>query len=118
MSFLIDPPWLYANGEAYARLAPESAQGRKAAAAGALTLAVFYGVSVSLYLNLPWTRPLWRFIPGRDGRDWMINSGVLRFDARRPSTRTHALSALVFATYPLWLLLGYRRGRRKRTLAE
>ena len=34
MSFLIDPPWLYANGRAYAALAPERAQGRTAAAAG------------------------------------------------------------------------------------
>ena len=32
MSFLIDPPWLYANGRAYAALAPERAQGRAAAA--------------------------------------------------------------------------------------
>ena len=51
MSFLIDPPWLYANGRAYAALAPEQAQGRTAAAAGAATMAVFWGVSISLYLN-------------------------------------------------------------------
>ncbi len=56
MSFLIDPPWLYANGRAYAELAPEPAQGRVAAAAGAVTMAVFWAVSVSLYLNRSWTR--------------------------------------------------------------
>ena len=35
MSFLIDPPLLYAAGEAYARGLPESAQGRQAGIAGA-----------------------------------------------------------------------------------
>ena len=48
MSFLIDPPWLYANGRAYAAPAPERAQGRAAAAAGAATMADFWAVSVSL----------------------------------------------------------------------
>ena len=59
MSFLIDPPWLYANGRAYAALAPERAQGRTAALAGAATMAGFWAVSVSLYLNRRWTRPIW-----------------------------------------------------------
>ena len=83
MSFLIDPPWLYANGRAYAALAPERAQGRTAAAAGAATMAVFWGVSISLYLNRPWTRWIWRLCRARDGRDWMLNSGVLRLDQQR-----------------------------------
>ena len=51
MSFLIDPPWLYANGEAYARLAPESAQGRKPPPRVPATIGGFWLVSVSLYLN-------------------------------------------------------------------
>jgi len=34
---------------------------------------------------------------------------VLRLDHRRPSRRTHAISA---ASYPLWLWLGYRHARR------
>ena len=42
----------------------------------------------------------------------MLNSGVLKLDHRRPSRRTHAVSAAIFATYPLWLYLGYRHGRR------
>ncbi|MFL5825753.1 MAG: hypothetical protein ACJ76V_04455 [Thermoleophilaceae bacterium] len=51
MSFLIDAPWLYAKGAAYARLAPEAAQGNVARAAAATTIAGFWAVSVSLYLN-------------------------------------------------------------------
>ena len=87
MSFLIDPPWLYANGRAYAALAPERAQGRTAAAAGAATMAVFWGVSVSLYLNRPWTRLDLAACRARDGRDWMLNSGVLRLDHEHAGPR-------------------------------
>ena len=107
MSFLIDPPLLYANGRAYAPLAP-----RPAAAVGTATMAVFWAVSVSLYLNRPWTRPIWRICRASDGRDWMLNSGVLRLDSRHAGTATHAVSAAIFATYPLWLWLGWRDGRR------
>ena len=112
MSFLIDPPWLYANGRAYAQLAPERAQGRIAAAAGATTMAVFWGVSVSLYLNKPWTGWIWRLCRARDGRDWMLNSGVLRVDGRTAGPVTHAVSAVLFASYPYWLWRGWRDGRR------
>ena len=65
MSFLIDPPWLYANGRAYAALAPERAQGRAAAAAGAATMATFWAVSVSLYLNRRWTQADLGGVPSR-----------------------------------------------------
>ena len=115
MSFLIDPPWLYANGRAYAALAPERAQGRTAAAAGAATMAVFWGVSVSLYLNKPWTRRIWELCRARDGRDWMLNSGVLKIDERAAGKRaimTHVVSAALFASYPYWLWRGWRDGRR------
>ena len=75
MSFLIDGPWLYANGRAIARATDDPAP----LAAG--TMAVFWGVSIPLYLNQRWTRPIWRACRASSGRDWMINSGVLRVDA-------------------------------------
>jgi hypothetical protein len=112
VSFLIDPPWLYANGRAYATLAPERAQGGTAALAGAATMAGFWAVSVSLYLNRRWTRPIWEACRAADGRDWMLNSGVLRIDHRNAGPVTHAASAALFATYPLWLWLGWKHGRR------
>jgi hypothetical protein len=114
MSFLIDPPWLYATGRAYGTAAPDDLQGARAAALGAATMAVFWGVSVSLYLDRPWTEPIWRACRARSGRDWMLNSGVLRLPYRRVGTGTHAFSALQFATYPVWLWLGHRHGRRRR----
>ena len=111
MSFLIDPPWLYATGRAYGRLLPDES----APAARALhtaTATAFLATSVSLYLNLPWTRRIWQACRAQDGRDWMLNSGVFRFDPRRAGWRTHAVSALLFATYPWWLWLGERARRR------
>jgi hypothetical protein len=111
MSFLIDPPWLYATGRAYGRLVPND----KAPAARVLsrgTAGLFLGTSISLYLNLPWTRRIWEACRAQDGRDWMLNSGVFRFDFRRASPRTHAIAATLFLTYPLWLRLGEKRSRR------
>jgi hypothetical protein len=114
VSFLLDPPALYASGEAYARLAPEAQRERGARPFALAALALFWGVSVPLYLDARWTRPLWRLVRARSGRDWMLNSGVLRLDPGRAGPRTHALAAGIFATYPAWLALGYRRGRRAR----
>ena len=108
MSFLIDPPLLYLNGEAYARVAPG-----RAPLLGAATVGLFWAVSGALYLNQAWTRPLWRLCRARSGRDWMLNSGVLHIDERRAGARTHALALLIFATYPLWLALGHRHGLRR-----
>ena len=114
MSFLIDPPWLYANGQAYARFAPDSAQGGAARGVGVATVGVFWLVSVSLYLNRRWADPIAKACRAEDGRDWMLNSGVFGFDHRSAGPRTHAAAALLFLTYPLWLWLGYRRGLRAR----
>jgi hypothetical protein len=112
MSFLIDPPLLYSSGRTYARLTRDS-QPRAArdAAVGAAFMVVFWGVSVGLYLEQGWTRPVWRACRASSGRDWMLNSGVLRLDWRKAGAGTHLLSGAIFATYPMWLWLGMRRGR-------
>ena len=113
MSFLIDPPWLYANGRAYAALAPERAQGRTAAAAGTATIAAFLAVSIALYANRPWTRPLLARVPRP--RRARLDAQLRRAAARPPPppgpARTPSRPAL-FASYPLWLWLGWRHGRR------
>ena len=106
MSFLIDPPWLYANGRILARL-PE----RPAKVAAGATIGVFLATSISLYLNRRWTRPIWKACRAQDGRDWMLNSGVFRFDHERAGPGTHAVSAALFVTYPVWLWLGYRSAK-------
>jgi hypothetical protein len=112
MSFLIDGPWLFASGETYARLAVEPERERNALKFGVATIAGFWGLSIPLYLNQRWTKPVWRACHAKSGRDWMINSGVTRFDPNKVSPRGHKLAAAIFATYPLWLWLGYRHGKR------
>ena len=100
MSFLIDPPLLYATGTVYRRLPEERARWLTVPTIGA-----FWFAGVSCWLNLPYMRPLWKLFGARDGRDFMVNSGVFRFD---PDPHP-AIAAAIFATYPLWLLLGHRR---------
>jgi hypothetical protein len=112
MSFLIDPPWLYANGRAYGQLTRESPDAKRDALFVGGTMAVFWGVSVALYLDRPWTRPIWKACRAGSGRDWMLNSGVLRIDPRRAGKPTHLVSTAIFATYPYWLWRGLRAGRR------
>ena len=115
MSFQIDPPLLYASGEAYARLAPEEAQGRAASVAGAATLGVFFGVGLACYLDRPWTRPLSKLFGARDGREFMLTSGIANVPRRRlRDPLTHVVAAAAFASYPLWLWLGWDHGRRAR----
>jgi hypothetical protein len=113
MSFLIDPALLYSGGRTYARLVPE--EKRTPAADAKLMagyMALFWGVSVGLYLDQSWTKRIWKACRAESGRDWMLNSGVFRFDWRHVSPRTHRVSAGIFATYPLWLWLGMRRRAR------
>jgi hypothetical protein len=112
MSFLIDPPWLYATGVAYGRLMPERTHAARAVHTATAT--AFLATSISLYLDRPWTRPIWRACRAESGRDWMLNSGVFKFDHRRAGLRAHVISALLFVTYPWWLLLGEKVGRRRR----
>jgi hypothetical protein len=115
MSFLVDPPLLYAAGEAYARVLPESLQGREAGTAGALIVGSFVAVSAACWLERPETQPLWRAFGAGSGREFMVGNGLFRWRrARRAGPREHALAALAFATYPLWFRLGWDHGRRMR----
>lgn len=75
-------------------------------------MAVFWGVSVPLYLDQRWTRPIWQECRARSGREWMLNSGVTRLDWQAAGAATHLVAAGIFATYPYWLWHGVRAGRR------
>lgn len=111
MSFLADPPMLVGAGAAIERLALGDAESRRAERA---VLALFLGVSGLLYLDAPVMRPMWEALRSPSGRDWMINSGVLRLDTGRSSVAAHAAAAGLFALYPAWLRLGRRLARTRR----
>lgn len=115
MSFLIDPPALYAAGEAYARAAPESAQGRLARVVGTSAVGALLGIGVSFWLDLPWTRPLWRSVGAYSGADAQVGTGLFHLRTLgRPGPREHALAAVGFLSYPLAYWLGWDHGRRAR----
>lgn len=109
---------LYAGGRAYGRRTRESADPVRDAAFVGANLVLFWGVSIPLYLDQPWTRPLWRLCRASSGRDWMLNSGVLGMDADRARPPTHVLAALMFLSYPYWLWRGMRAGRRSNPTAR
>lgn len=108
MSFLVDPPLLVGAGAAIQRLAPDAASARWAERG---VVALFLAVSGLLYVDAPITRPMWTALRSRSGRDWMINSGILRIDTAPSPTRHHLAAAALFALYPSWLRLGRRIGR-------
>lgn len=108
MSFLLDPGLLVASGAAIERLLPE----RQRNVAEMTTLATFMGVSSALYANSPGLGIFWKPFGSKNGRDFMLNSGVFHFDSENPGWRTHLAAGAIFATYPLWLKLGRRLGTR------
>lgn len=113
MSFLLDPVLLL---EAGATIGERIEDDRAATATGAATLAGFYAISVPLFVDARWTRPIWKLVGAKSGKDWMLNSGVFDFDYRDDSRRTNLASAAIFATYPLWLAAGILWGRRRRKM--
>jgi hypothetical protein len=116
-SFLIDPPWLASLGYVYARITDKFVKDEESKVKvrkflDRSTIGVFYITSVSLYFNLEWTRWIWEMCKAESGRDWMINSGVFKFDHENVMPKGHAISAAIFATYPLALKLGYKLAER------
>lgn len=119
-SFLIDPFLLFASAWACAWIAARlnaAARVRFVGFSGAAVLAVFWITSVSLYFNCEWTRWIWEMCRAENGRDWMINSGVFRFEFLNPPPLTHVLSAACFVTYPLWFWLGAKAAFRTHGIA-
>jgi hypothetical protein len=117
-SFLYDPPLLFIDGlvisllwERYGR--PRGGSKAIPIAIAVAILAVFWTVSVSLFLDLPWVEGFARFFHARSGRDWMLNSGIFGFDYVSPPTMAlKSLAAILFASYAVWMALGARVGAR------
>jgi hypothetical protein len=114
MSVLVDPPLLLAEGEAIARVLPESAQGGVAKALGAGVLGVFWGTAAALWFDHAATVPLRRALGYRSGREFMLRYPLPDRGRRRRDRREEALALAALASYPLWLWLGWDHGRRAR----
>jgi hypothetical protein len=111
VSFLVDPPLLVASGALIGSTAPDDATARRLETG---VLGLFLVTSIALYANARWVHWLARLCGARSGRDWMLNSGVLHLDDTEAGIPTHAVSAVIFCTYPLWIRLGRRLGSRLR----
>ena len=116
MSLLADPPMLFADGEAYARVMPEGAQGGMATAAGAMTVGVFWAAAAAIWFDHPVARPLRKAFGYRSGREFMLRFPLPERGRRRrrANPREDALAIGGFALYPFWWWLGWDHGRRAR----
>lgn len=114
MSFLLDPGLLIASGVAIEKLIPE----RHRATVELATAATFMGISGALYLNAPGLGAFWKPFGSRNGRDFMVNSGVLHLESTEVGPATHLLAATLWSSYPLLLRAGRRLGRRLGTSAH
>jgi hypothetical protein len=114
MSFAVDPILLLADGEAYARTLPESAQGGAATLVGGATAAFAIGAGIASYLEADWTRPFWKALGAKTGPDFMLAWPIAHGKRRRRTPRRDAIAAAALATYPLWWWLGWDHGRRRR----
>ncbi|MFC6941318.1 hypothetical protein ACFQE8_15325 [Salinirubellus sp. GCM10025818] len=104
MSFLLDPPVLFASGLCLGRFVPEGSRRRRISLA---VVGLFWGVSGLLYLDvLPW----WDGSRLTRGSGWMLNSGLNTRLTRRAGH--DVLAILLFAAYPLWMWFGMRLGRQ------
>jgi hypothetical protein len=108
VSFVLDPPLLFAAGVLIERRLPSDQRDLAEAA----TLGVFFGGSFGLYNNVPGLGVLWRPFRAANGRDFMWNSGVFGVNTAEAGPRLHAAAGAIFATYPFFIKLGRRLGRR------
>lgn len=107
MSFLLDPPLLFASGVLIERRLPADRRD----VAEAATLGVFFGGSFGLYNNVPGLGVLWRPFRARNGRDFMWNSGVFAVNTAEGGWPLHAAASAIFASYPFFIKLGRRLAR-------
>jgi hypothetical protein len=108
MSFLLDPPMLFASGMLLER---RLRRDRRDIAEAAI-LGIFFAGSFGLYNNVPGLGLLWRPFRAANGRDFMWNSGVFSVDTNEAEWPLHAAAGGIFATYPFFIKLGRHLGRR------
>jgi hypothetical protein len=114
MSLAVDLPSLLVDGETYARLLPEAAQGRVATVAGALTIAAYWAGAAAFLTDHPATVPLRKSLGYRSGREFMLRFPLPDRGRRRRNRGDDALLVAGLAAYPVALWLAWDHGRRAR----
>lgn len=110
MAFLMDAPMLVASGMAISKIAPSEDAARKLELA---TAATFIAGATAFYLKAPgFDQVAKKVFRSEDGREFMVNSMVFNFDHRKLTGRKHLIAVGLLASYPLWLKLGRRLGKR------
>ena len=74
------------------------------------TVVFFWFWSLSLYMDCWWVAWVWRLFGAESGRDWVIGSGIFRFDWRDAPVWTHLTSGALLILYPFWMWLGVQMG--------
>lgn len=103
MSFVIDPLLVASGAAIEAAVGDDEGTARRLRGA---TVALFVGVSVGLYANLPGLERIWRPFGARSGREFMLTSGLARINERRIAPQRHVAALSLFLLYPLWVRLG------------
>jgi hypothetical protein len=115
VSIFVDPPLLMADGETFARLLPESAQGAGARVGGALTVAGFWAIAAGLWTDQAALRPFRKGFGYSSGREFMLRYPLPdRGRRHRRNKREEAVAIAMIASYPFWWWLGWDHGRRAR----
>lgn len=110
MAFLMDAPMLVASGMAISKVAPDEAVARKLERA---TVVAFIAGATAFYVNAPGFDTIAKKVfRSEDGREFMVNSMVLNLDHRKLTGKRHLVAVGLLASYPLWMKLGRRLGRR------
>jgi hypothetical protein len=107
VTLLVDPALLTSAGFLIGRRAHSQ---RGAQLAGVALSAVVLGSSAATYREVPPMHNVGTRLGGRTGRDLILNSWVLRFDAQKRSPARAIVVTAMFAAYPVWTAIGVRRG--------
>jgi hypothetical protein len=80
---------------------------------------VFWAAAAAFWFDHELARPFRRQLGYRTGREFMLRFPLPdRGRRRRRQASEDVLAAAVFASYPLWLWLGWDNGRRARPRAR
>jgi hypothetical protein len=116
MSLLLSPLFLVLVGVLIARVSKSRRVWRRhslfAFRAAAVVLVVYTLLMLGLFVDHAALAWLSHILPGETGTDWVVNSGILHWDATWPIASTGAMlwTLIGFMLFPLWMYIGVLAG--------